>query len=84
MEGVESELLLPPLPQLQQHRILSHTVQGRRSNPHLYNDLSHCSHILSPLCHSRSSHSPKLIFVCFLGLPRQHMEVLRLGVELEL
>ena len=61
-------------------------------NPCLLNALSCCSQVLNPLCYSRNSCLAilffLLLFFCslcfFLGPYTWHMEVLRLGVELQL
>ena len=53
--GIESKLQLRSKMQLWQQWTLQPTVPGMGLNTHLCSDLSHCSWILNPLCHSRSS-----------------------------
>ena len=53
--GIESEPQLWLKLQLQQCQILYLTMQDQRLNFHLHSDLSHCSQVLNPLCHSGTS-----------------------------
>ena len=52
--------------QLQQCQILCPTVSGQGLNQHLWNDLSYCSQILNPLCHSGTSKIDFIYLFIFL------------------
>ena len=53
--GIEFELHLLPMLQLQQYHILKPTAEGQGLNLHLCRELSYCSQILNTPCHSGNS-----------------------------
>ena len=76
-------------PQLRQHPILNPLQRGWESNPQLWEDRSHCSQVLIPLWTPKhvfktGDLSVLFCFPFFLGLHPRHMEVPRLGGQLEL